>query len=140
MCRGAVQTSTIRSSVDFYIQVVHTGYMGIWPANDCASSTAGMPPGSQKCNVHAVVTVPPSTQRFICGEPNSFTVLATDGDGKTQPSVSSPPGAFMLVHRQRIVLPTAYNTSRLPAFPRSDTQCCVKQYAGTPLSTFCACI
>uniref|UniRef100_A0A7S1HLK0 LysM domain-containing protein n=1 Tax=Hemiselmis andersenii TaxID=464988 RepID=A0A7S1HLK0_HEMAN len=129
---GLVVTATIRTTVDFYIQVVDAGYVGLWPVNDCLANTAGLPigSGSKVCNKHPVIQAPTGLQRFLCGEPNSFTVTANDGDGTDQPSVSVPAGYFAIRHRRQLVLPTSYNASFAPAFPRGDGDCCVRVVAG----------
>ena len=112
-------------------QVVNTGFVGLWPANDCLAPTAGLPEGSKKCNEFPLITAPTTLQRFLCGEPNNFKVFASDGDSPTgQPTVSNPPGAFAIRHRVRVVLPTSYNSSNSPGFPRGQSDCCIKQYAG----------
>ena len=96
---------TLSAPADFYVQVIDSGFVGQVPPYYCAGPTAGLQPrGSGLCNRPATWTVaPPSPQRFICGEPNSFTVEAEHGAPGQYPT--APPGqeaAFQIVHRQSI--------------------------------------
>lgn len=127
---GQPQTSTITTIVDFMVHVIYAGFTGLPPTASCSNGDSGLPRGSLVCNNQPLLTVPTSVQRFICGEPNQFTVTAQDGIGNDK-SISIPEGAFAIRHRQQLVLEGAYPTdpANLPSFPLTDAQCCIRSYA-----------
>ena len=67
-----LQTAKTTTIIDFLIRVVQAGFTGDWPQNRCDNPNSGLPAGSKVCNTIPVVTVPTSTQRFICDEENTL--------------------------------------------------------------------
>ena len=95
----------LSAPADFYVQVIDTGFVGNVPPYYCTGPTAGLHPrGSGLCNQPATWTeAPPSSQSFICGEPNSFTIASQHGTAGQYPT--APVGqeaSFQIKHRQAI--------------------------------------